>query len=101
MAESIEGTIKEMIVERLFLDVKPEEIDETKSLFDEYGVDSVAVLEIVVGLEETYGLSFADEDFSPQMFETVKSIADYVRSKSPTRQDRHGDGATDDSGKAT
>jgi acyl carrier protein len=83
MAESVEDTIKRMIVERLFLDIDPAEIDDDKSLVDEYGVDSVAVLEIVVGLEEVYGLSFEDEDFSPEMFETVKSIADYVREQAP------------------
>ena len=81
MPESIEDTVKQMIVERLFLDIEPADIGDDKSLFDEYGVDSVAVLEIVVGLEETYGLSFEDEDFSPQLFETVSSIADYVRSR--------------------
>jgi len=79
--KTIEQTVKEMLVERLFLQVKPEDIDNAAPLMETLGIDSIQIFEIVVGLEETYGLSFKDDEFNVEVFRTVKSIADYVRAK--------------------
>jgi acyl carrier protein len=79
--ERIEDALKKMMVERLFLKVKPESIPDDAPIMKALGVDSVAVLEIVVGLEEVYGISFEDEEFDIEIFRTVKSIADFVRAK--------------------
>ena len=79
--KSIEQTIKEIMVERLFLKMKPEELADDVQLMQELGVDSVSVFEIVVGLEEVYGISFDDDEFQIETFRTPKSIADYVRGK--------------------
>ena len=81
MPERIEDTLKKMMVERLFLKIKPESIPEDAPLMKTLGVDSVAVLEMVVGLEEIYGISFEDEEFDVEVFRTVKSIANFVRAK--------------------
>ena len=86
--ERIEQAIKGMLVERLFLQVQPDEIDDDDPLMETLGVDSIQILEIVVGLEETYGLSFQDDEFNIEVFRTVKSIADFVR-----RKQGEGDGA--------
>lgn len=77
----IEGRIKELLVERLFLKVTPEDIGDDDVITETLGVDSVSVFEIVVGLEEEYGLSFEDEDFNMEVFRTVHAIADFVRTK--------------------
>jgi len=79
--ESIEQALKEMLIERLFLQVTPEEIPDEANLMETLEIDSVSILEIVVGLEEVYGISFEDEEFDISIFESIKSIADYVREK--------------------
>jgi len=73
--------IKEMIVERLFLDVSPEEIGDEDSLPEQYNVDSVNLFEIVVGLEEVFGVSLEDEELSVEAFSTVNKIAEVVQRK--------------------
>jgi acyl carrier protein len=78
---TIEQTVKEMLVERLFLQVKPDEIPDDAPLMKTLGIDSIQVFEIVVGLEETYGLSFKDEEFNVEIFRSVKTISDFVRAK--------------------
>jgi len=78
---AIEQRIKELIVERLFLKIKPEEIADDTPIMETLGVDSVSVFEIVVGLEEVYGISFENEEFKIETFRTPRSIADYVRRK--------------------
>ena len=79
--ESVKQQIKEAMVERLFLDVAPSEIGDEDPLQDTYGVDSVAILEMIVGLEEVFGVSFEDDDFSPEIFSNVQSIAEFVQRK--------------------
>jgi acyl carrier protein len=77
----IEDTVKEMMVERLFLKVRPDQISDEGLLSEELGLDSVSVFEIVVGLEEAYGITVEDKDFDMKTFADVRSIADFVRRK--------------------
>jgi acyl carrier protein len=81
MSGSIEDRLKKMIVERLFLKISPETIEDDKSLIEEYGVDSVSLLELVVGLEEEFGIQVGDEEFSVENFQTVNALASFVKEK--------------------
>ncbi len=82
MAETrIEDRLKQLIAKRLFLKVAPEAIDENKSLIDGYGVDSVSLLELVVGVEEEFGVTIPDEEFDIKHFETVAALAAFIRGK--------------------
>jgi acyl carrier protein len=81
VTERIEDRLKQMLVDRLILKMDPRDVDENKSLADDYGVDSVCILEIVVGVEETFGVAVDDEDFAIENFRTIAAIADYVRKK--------------------
>lgn len=77
-ANEIESRLKQMVIDHLFLSVTPEELSSTASLIDDYGVDSVALLELVVGLEEEFGIVVEDGDFDISNFSSVKSLADFV-----------------------
>ena len=77
----VETQVKEMIVERCFLSIDPQEIGDNDDLIDDVGLDSVQILEIVVGLEDVFGVSFEDSDFDIENFRTVSSISDQVREK--------------------
>lgn len=80
--EGIEGRVKELIVELLFLkDTKPSDIGDDDVLEETLGVDSVALFQIIAGLEEAFEIQFGDEDFDAEKFRTVKAIADVVRAK--------------------
>ena len=78
--QNLEQTLKELIVERLFLDIAPEEIETEKEL-SEYGVDSFLLLELIVALEETFGVKFEQSDIKAEVLKSVKSLAELVRSK--------------------
>ena len=78
---SIESKLKAMIVERLFLQVAPEDIVTDASLVDAYGVDSVCLLELVVGLEEAFGVVIEDGDFDVRNFMSVAALRDFVKSR--------------------
>lgn len=80
--DDLKVRIKQMIVERLFLDISPSEISDTAPLMDTYGIDSVALFELVVGLEDEFGVELDDTDFSVDAFHDVNAIAQLVQQKS-------------------
>lgn len=79
--ERIEDRIKAMVVERLFLDVKPSDIADDDLIMEKYEIDSVRLFEMVIGVEELFGIVIDEDDFDIALFKNVSSVADYVRSK--------------------
>ena len=80
--ESIEHKLKVMIIDRFMVKAKPEDIEDDDDLLKKWDdVDSVRLMEIVIGLEEVFGIQLADDEFSIKKFRTVKNIAAVVREK--------------------
>ena len=80
-SSQIESKLKNMIAERLFLQVAPSEIETDASLVTAYGVDSVCLLELVVGLEEAFGIVIEDSDFDVRNFSSVAALRDFVSAR--------------------
>lgn len=72
--------LKALIIKNLKLeDITPADIDPSAPLFGSgLGLDSIDALELVVGLEKTYGLRIPDEDVGKEAFASVNALADYV-----------------------
>lgn len=79
--ETLKTQLKHLIVERLFLDLAPEDIRDDAPLMDTYGIDSVALFEVIIGLEEVYGVTMEDAEFSLDLFENVNAMAEFVQRK--------------------
>ena len=80
--DRIEERVKELVVELLFLtDTSPADIGDEDVLEETLGVDSVALFQIVAGLEEAFDIRFEDEDFGRPRFVSIKAISDFVREK--------------------
>jgi len=80
MADALASQLKELIVERLFLDMAPEDIDDNTEL-SEYGVDSFLLLELIVALEEVFNVKFEQSDITADVLKSVASLAELVKSK--------------------
>ena len=74
------ATLKVQIIEQLNLQhLKPEDIGDDQPLFVEgLGLDSIDALELIVLLQQKYGIKLANPQDGPQVFRTVKSMADYI-----------------------
>ncbi len=79
--QEIEIRLRNMIVDRLFLSVDPGEIPADASLVNDFGVDSVNLLELVVGLEEEFGLELDGGDFNAAHFGSVAALRDFVAAR--------------------
>jgi acyl carrier protein len=79
MSDALHVEIKEAIVRSLKLPMKPEDIGDDTPLFDEgLGLDSIDVLELVLELERSFGVTIADQDTGVKVLRTVDTIAAYV-----------------------
>ncbi len=79
---SIEHRVKQVIIRTLSLEVNAEEIDDEDALFGGgLGLNSMATIEIIVGLEEEFGIEVPDEDLRVELFDSVQTMADYVRAE--------------------
>jgi len=77
---SIEHRVKQVIIRTLSLEVDADEIDDEDALFGGgLGINSMATIEIIVGLEEEFGIEVPDEDLRVELFDSVQTMADYVR----------------------
>jgi acyl carrier protein len=85
-AANLKEEIKRAIVRSLRLPMAPEDIDDGVSLFGEgLGLDSIDVLELVLEIERTFGVSITDEQTGAKVLRSVNSIADYITAvKNPT-----------------
>ncbi|MYD59553.1 MAG: hypothetical protein F4W91_00775, partial [Gemmatimonadetes bacterium] len=56
------------------------EIDDEDELFGGgLGINSMATIEIIVGLEEEFCIEVPDEELRVELFDSVQTMADYVR----------------------
>ena len=77
--KSLKEQIKDLIIRRLRLEISPAEIDDTSALFgDGLGLDSIDALELVVGLEQEFGISIPDEDVGKEAFASIEALCNYV-----------------------
>jgi acyl carrier protein len=76
---SVEERVKHIIVEQLGVD--EQEVKADASLVDDLGADSLDVVELVMALEEEFGLEINDED--AEKLVTVKQAVQYIESNVP------------------
>lgn len=54
------------------------DLHETAMLFEDLGLESLGILELLLNLEHTLGIEVDPEDLEIEVFRTVGSLADYV-----------------------
>lgn len=76
--EEIEAKVKELICQQL--EVSEEQLKPESSFTDDLKADSLAVVELVLALEQEFKLEIPDED--TEQIKTVKDALDYIKSHS-------------------
>jgi acyl carrier protein len=74
-----------MIIERLKLEgMTPDQIDDAAPLFgDGLGLDSIDALELVLGIEQTFGVKIEDEASGLQAFKSVDALTAFIAEHQP------------------
>lgn len=75
--------VKELIIERLQLEgMAPDDIEDGAPLFgDGLGLDSIDALELVIGIEKTFGVRIQDEEVGTKAFASVDAMVVFLKEK--------------------
>lgn len=82
MANAFEDAVREFIAEN-FLFRADAEVTNSQSLLETGVIDSTGVLELIAFLEQTYGITVADEEIVPENLDSIDNMTRYLASKLP------------------
>lgn len=75
---SVAERVKKIVVEQL--GVKEDEVTNDASFVDDLGADSLDTVELVMALEEEFGIEIPDEE--AEKITTIQQAVDYIKANS-------------------
>ncbi|HUB39506.1 MAG TPA: acyl carrier protein [Streptosporangiaceae bacterium] len=86
----METVINEYISQELIRDPGLLPLADETSLLESGILDSLSLLQLVVFLEERFGIIVGDADLLPENFASVNTICAYLRAREPEKQAARG-----------
>jgi acyl carrier protein len=80
MSEELIPQVKQLIIDSLRIDgMSAADIETDAPLFGEgLGLDSIDALQLVVGMENQFGVVVPDAAVGTKVFQSVRTMADYI-----------------------
>ena len=75
---SVEKKVKEIVAEQLGRDAN--EVVDGASFIDDLGADSLDIVELVMAMEDEFGIEIPDEE--AEKIKTVKDVIEYIKANS-------------------
>jgi len=82
--KSIEEKIRTYIAENILFSNNGYRYSDDASFLEEGIVDSMGIMELVMFVEENFGVTVDDEDLTPDNFDSVDRVAAYIRRMAPS-----------------
>lgn len=80
--EEISNEVKIILIQILNLEIESEDIDDDTLLLDgEIFIDSLAMIQIINMIEETFDIMCEEEDITPELLNSVATLTDLVSRK--------------------
>lgn len=76
-SDALEASLRTLIAQELAVDES--EVEPSADLCDDLGADSLDHMEIIMSIEEKFGIEISDDDADD--LKTVGALLDYVRAK--------------------
>ncbi len=77
----VKGEVRKFIVDQFKFGQDSDGLAEGDSLLDNGLIDSTGVLEVVMFLEQRYGINIQDNELVPSNLDSIESIARFVAGK--------------------
>lgn len=75
---NIEKTITQILVNEVFVSVPQSQITMDDSLLNALGLDSLGFVELRAQCDDVFGVTISDDDFCPENFASVRTLAQLV-----------------------
>lgn len=80
MTEQLKQDIRKVINDAILTNMKPEDITDTLPLAGD-SLDSMAVMRLILALEEYFGFVFDEDELSAESFENLETLTALVEIK--------------------
>lgn len=82
MPDLIMNQLKEIIAHKLDVNLKLAEINENVSLYEDgLGLDSIAIVDLIVSIEKGFSISIQDEELNADLFKNLTTLANFIQGK--------------------
>ncbi len=81
MAMNMKKTIRQYILGNLLFTEDESALQDGDSFLDEGIIDSTGVLEIILFIEETFGIKVSDDEMLPANLDSVNNLAAFINRK--------------------
>jgi acyl carrier protein len=78
---SIETQIRNYVLENFLYTNDEGKLKNTDSFLEDGIIDSTGILELLMFVEETFGVEVADEEVLPDNFDSVEQLKRYIQTK--------------------
>jgi len=79
--EDIKHRIVEVMIRDLELTLNPDEVHGTSRLDGLFGMDSIAVTELIIGIEKEFNITIPAEDLSVEIFQDLETLTEYMKKR--------------------
>jgi acyl carrier protein len=70
--------LKEIVIEVTKAKISPTDISDAANLFDDCGLDSSSVVDLVLALEEKYNITMSEDQLEVELFQNASNLADFI-----------------------
>lgn len=82
MSEPILEQLKDIIANKLDVNLAVDEIDENVSLYEDgLGLDSIAIVDLIVSIEKDFSIGIEDEELNADLFKNLNTLAEFIQVK--------------------
>jgi len=78
---SIETQVRDYLVENVLFSDGNFDYDDDASFLEAGIIDSVGIIDMVLFIEETFAIKIEDSEITPEHFDSVNKLANYIRAK--------------------
>jgi acyl carrier protein len=76
--ENLKNRISQVIIRDLELNISQDEIQSASRLDELFGMDSIAIVELVVGVEKEFDIKIPPEYLTVEMFQNLSTLAEHI-----------------------
>ena len=79
--EDVKDRIVEVMIRELELTINPDDVHGTGRLDDMFGMDSIAITELIIGIEKEFNIKIPAEDLTVEIFQDLETLTEYVKKR--------------------
>lgn len=70
--------LKQIVIDITKARLTPNDISDTANLFDECGLDSSSIVELVLAIEEKFGVVMSEDQLQVELFQDISRLAAFI-----------------------